>query len=102
MGGFETGRQKEVPAPEDGASPASARNARLGLLLFALYVGFYAGYVFLSAFHAPVMETAPFAGVNLAILYGLGLIAVAFILALIYAWLCRAAARRRPPGGGPP
>jgi uncharacterized membrane protein (DUF485 family) len=35
------------------------------------------------------MEVIVFAGVNLAVLYGLGLIAAAFVLALVYAWLCR-------------
>ena len=29
-------------------------------------------------------------GVSLAVLSGLGLIAAAFLLALVYAWLCRA------------
>jgi uncharacterized membrane protein (DUF485 family) len=29
------------------------------------------------------------AGVNLAIVYGMGLIAAALVLALVYAWLCR-------------
>ena len=29
-------------------------------------------------------------GINLAVLYGLGLIVVAFLLALLYDWLCRA------------
>ena len=102
MGGFESGRHEEAPAPEDGTSRAAARNARLGLLFFALYVGLYAGYVYLSAFHAPFMQTPSFAGVSLAVVYGLGLIAAAFFLALLYAWLCRGAARRPPPGGGPP
>ena len=35
------------------------------------------------------METIVFAGINLAVVYGLGLIAAAFILALLYVWLCR-------------
>jgi uncharacterized membrane protein (DUF485 family) len=36
------------------------------------------------------MEITPLWGVNLAILYGFGLIVAALALALIYAWLCRA------------
>ena len=32
---------------------------------------------------------SPLFGVNLAILYGMLLIAAAFVLALVYGWLCR-------------
>ena len=35
------------------------------------------------------MEVLPFAGVNLAILYGFGLIIAAVLLALIYGWMCK-------------
>lgn len=67
-----------------------ARNARIGLILFACYGLLYLTFVLSSAFAPRVMETIVFAGVNLAVLYGLGLIATAFLLALLYAWLCRA------------
>ena len=36
------------------------------------------------------MEWTPVAGINLAILYGFGLIVAALVLALLYGWLCRA------------
>lgn len=65
------------------------RNARYGLILFVLYLAFYSLYVILNAFWPQVMDAIPLAGVNLAILYGFGLIAVALLLALVYAWLCR-------------
>jgi hypothetical protein len=52
------------------------------------------------------MEITPLWGVNLAILYGFGLIAAALLLALVYSWLCTAAAGRfeNPTGdeGGRP
>lgn len=69
--------------------PAACRRARLGLVLFAIYFVLYGGFMLLNVFGPSCMETTPFAGVNLAILYGLGLIAAALILALVYAWLCR-------------
>ena len=42
------------------------------------------------------MAATPFGGVNLAILYGLALIAAALVLALVYMWRC---APRRAPAG---
>lgn len=66
-----------------------SRNARIGLVLFVVYLLLYGGFVFLNAFAADVMETTPIAGVNLAILYGFGLIIAALILALIYGFLCK-------------
>ena len=80
-----------VPAPEEPVDEhAVRRRARHGLLLFAVYVLLYGGFMVLNVFFPKLMETTPVAGVNLAILYGFGLIAAALILALVYAWLCRA------------
>lgn len=81
-----------LPAPpgDHDDEPTAARNARHGLVLFAVYLSLYTVYVLLNAFRPAVMDVVVFAGVNLAIVYGLGLIAAAFVLALVYAWLCRA------------
>jgi uncharacterized membrane protein (DUF485 family) len=35
------------------------------------------------------MEVVVFAGLNLAIVYGFTLIIAAFVLAIIYGWMCR-------------
>ena len=67
-----------------------SRNARYGLLLFAVYVVLYGGFIFLAVFRPDVMASEGIAGVNVAILYGMGLIAAALVLALIYTALCRA------------
>jgi len=56
----------------------------LGLSLFLLYLLLYTGFVLLNAFSPETMEATPVAGVNVAILYGFGLIISAFVLALIY------------------
>lgn len=66
------------------------RNARLGMILFLFYLALYGGFVLLNAFKPTVMEVTPIAGVNLAILYGFGLIIAALVLALIYGWFCTA------------
>ncbi|QDT48109.1 hypothetical protein Pan258_21490 [Symmachiella dynata] len=65
------------------------RNARIGMVLFCVYLLLYGGFVFLNAFAPETMEVLPFAGVNLAILYGFGLIIAAVLLALIYGWMCQ-------------
>lgn len=67
----------------------AAKRARYGLILFAIYLALYAGFMLLNAFAPKLMESTPFAGVNLAILYGFVLIIAALVLALVYAWLCR-------------
>lgn len=65
------------------------RNARIGFVLFGVYLVLYGGFLLLNAFSPKTMELTPFAGVNLAILYGFGLIIAALILALLYGLLCK-------------
>ena len=65
------------------------RNSRLGLILFAVYLILYVGFVLLSAFWPKMLDETPLAGLNVAILYGMGLIVAALLLALVYSWLCR-------------
>ena len=67
-----------------------SKNARLGLQLFCIYLLMYGGFVLLSAFAPSTMEATPIAGINLAILYGFGLIVAALVMALIYGFLCTA------------
>jgi uncharacterized membrane protein (DUF485 family) len=67
----------------------SARNARVGMALFVLYLLVYGGFVAINAFWPDVMSDVQIGGVNLAVSYGIGLILLAFVLALIYAWICR-------------
>jgi uncharacterized membrane protein (DUF485 family) len=97
MAGF--GHGPAQPAEQEHQTTIS-RNARYGLWLFSLYLLLYGIYVALNTFAPEVMDAIPFAGVNLAILYGLGLIVAAIILALVYAWLCRAPARDGSRGEG--
>ena len=66
-----------------------SHNARIGLVLFAIYLILYGGFVFLNAFAAEMMEITPLAGVNLAILYGFGLILAALVMACIYGWISK-------------
>jgi hypothetical protein len=52
----------------------NSRNSRNGLILFAVYLLFYGGFVVINAFDPASMERTPIAGLNLAVLYGFGLI----------------------------
>lgn len=75
---------------DDGEHPeVAARNSKYGLILFAIYLTIYSAYVLINAFAPELMERS-IAGVNWAILSGFGLILAAFLLALVYGWLCRA------------
>ena len=86
MGGFD---HKFVEPQEPDCKVTAARNSRIGLVLFFIYLVAYAGFVVLCAFMPKAAESTPFAGVNLAILYGFGLIIAALVMALLYGWLCR-------------
>jgi uncharacterized membrane protein (DUF485 family) len=66
----------------------NSRNSRNGLILFAVYLLFYGGFVFINAFDPASMERTPIAGLNLAVLYGFGLIIGAVVLSAIYGVLC--------------
>lgn len=57
---------------------------RLGLILFGVYLAFYVTFVVVSAFASSVFETIVFAGLNLAVVYGFGLIVLALVLSMIY------------------
>lgn len=84
----------DVTVPHiDDCEHTSARNARVGLVLFAVYLALYAGFMGLSAFAHEQMARPVLAGVNLAIIYGFGLIVAALALSLVYMVLVRAPAR---------
>ena len=68
-----------------------AHNSRWGVILFFVYVLFYGGFMGLSAFYFDLMSRPALFGVNLAVVYGFGLILLAFLLAAIYMAVCRVA-----------
>ncbi|MCA9190440.1 MAG: DUF485 domain-containing protein [Planctomycetales bacterium] len=71
-------------------SPADQRNARLGLILCCIYTLVYLAYVLTNAFAPNLGESIVVAGLNLAVVWGFGLIGLAFILALLYGVACSA------------
>ena len=77
------------PIHELTNTAAERYNRRLGLWLFALYLALYVGFVGIIFADYRIMARQVFAGLNLAIVYGFGLILAAFVLALIYFVACR-------------
>lgn len=79
----------DAPPHIDDHEATIGRNARYGLVLFAIYILLYGGFIVLAVFNAPLMGMSLPGGLNLAIAYGFFLIASALVLALIYMALCR-------------
>lgn len=76
------------PALQTGEDNASAYKARLGVWMFLLYAIIYAGFVVINLTNAELMEKVVVLGLNLAVVYGFGLIIFALALALVYSHLC--------------
>ena len=56
--------------------------------MFFFYSLFFIGFVAINLIKPLMMESIVFAGLNLAVVYGFGLIVVALIQALVYDWMC--------------
>ena len=67
------------------------RNARLGLILFFIYLALYGGFMALTVCAVERMQQPVtwLGGINLAVAYGMGLILAAFVLAMVYMVLCK-------------
>lgn len=76
------------PATEWGVDNASDYKSKLGVYMFIVYVIVYAGFIAINVISPKTMGVLVFAGLNLAIVYGFGLIVLAIIMGLIYNHLC--------------
>jgi uncharacterized membrane protein (DUF485 family) len=88
------------PAPDNGDDAAVAYKTRVGIVLFVIYGLVYAGFVAINTINPQAMGQIVFAGLNLAIVYGFGLIILAIVMGLIYNIMCTRAEDRmnQPPG----
>ena len=77
----------------EGNSAMNPRGSRYGLILFFVYLAFYGGFVVINAFAPESMEKPLLSGLNVAIVYGFGLIIGAVVLSGIYGLLCGDASR---------
>lgn len=65
------------------------RKSNIGVRMTVLYALVYSGFVILSVFFPSLMGVKAIFGLNLAIAYGLALIIIAIIFAIIYNTLVR-------------
>ena len=82
------------PASQSGHDPASAYKVRLGAWMFLVYALIYAAFVVINLVAPQAMAAIGLGGLNLAVVYGFGLIILALILAVIYNQLCLMEERR--------
>ncbi len=76
------------PATPSGRDPAGPYKARLGIWMFLFYTVFYAAFVAINLISPSAMATIVVAGLNLATVFGMGLIVLALVQALIYNFMC--------------
>ena len=76
------------PAAKTGKDHASPHKMRLGVKMFVIYAIAYMGFVAINIIKPILMEKIIFKGLNLATVYGFGLIFFALFLALIYNVIC--------------
>ena len=74
------------PTPEK--DNAIAYKTKLGIRMFFIYAFIYAGFVLINIIKPVLMEKVIFFGLNLAVVYGFGLIILSLVMALIYNSLC--------------
>lgn len=76
------------PAAQGGPDPAQGYKSKLGVMMFLVYAAVYAGFVAINVISPITMEKTIILGLNLAVVYGFGLIVFALILALVYNQAC--------------
>jgi uncharacterized membrane protein (DUF485 family) len=76
------------PAARQSRDPAAAYKTSLGLKMFIFYSLFYGGFVAINLLAPVLMEARIAFGLNLASVYGFGLIVLALVMALIYNHMC--------------
>jgi hypothetical protein len=85
-----------APVEEDSSS---AYKTRLGVWMFLFYALYYAGFVIINLTSPQAMGTVILLGLNLATVYGMSLILVALLEALVYTALCSRAESRHSGKG---
>ena len=76
-------------------SPEAVRlKSRLGVILFLVYLAVYAGFVGINTARPKLMQLVVLAGLDLAVVYGFGLIILAIAMGLVYNALCLRYERR--------
>ncbi|MFH2114336.1 MAG: DUF485 domain-containing protein, partial [Spirochaetota bacterium] len=87
------------PIIETGTDPAFVWKRRLGVIMFFIYATIYAGFTAINVISPRIMETIIFSGLNLAVVFGFGLIILALVMALVYNVACTNRERMLADGG---
>ncbi|MHB1484239.1 MAG: DUF485 domain-containing protein [Saccharofermentanales bacterium] len=75
------------PAVEWKEDRAAKSKSKLGVIMVSIYTVIYAGFVYINV-AMPKLMKMDIGSLNLAIVYGIGLIALAIIQAIIYNHIC--------------
>lgn len=76
------------PAAQCGPDASAEYKQTVGVWMFLLYAAVYAAFVAINLLKPLWMEKTVFLGLNLAVVFGFGLIVFALIEALIYNHMC--------------
>ena len=76
------------PAARIETDKAASKKAKLGVKMFLFYTLVYAGFVLIGLTRPEWMGLEAIGGLNLAILYGFGLIVLAIVMGFIYNYFC--------------
>ncbi len=71
-----------------GRDDAAPFKSKLGLILFGVYSLIYAGFVAINTLTPKTMGAEIMFGLNLAVVYGFGLIILAIVMGVIYNHVC--------------
>ena len=75
------------PSVEWKEDKSTKKKATIGVIMFFIYMIVYVGFVVINITNPKLMKT-DIGSLNLAIVYGFGLIVVAIIQAVIYNYIC--------------
>lgn len=76
------------PAVELGKDNSIPKKTQLGVILFFVYLVIYAGFVLIGTISPETLGMKALGKLNLAFVYGMGLILLAAVMGLIYNYFC--------------
>ena len=76
------------PAVELGKDNSIPKKTKLGVILCIIYLTVYTGFVLIGLLSPRTLGLEALGGLNLAFVYGMGLIILAAVMGLIYNYFC--------------
>ncbi len=80
------------PSTEWQAEKSTAFKTKLGIIMFAIYTPIYLAFIIIAVVSPSIMAT-DVGSLNVAIVYGFGIIVLAIIQAIVYNNICSAKER---------